>query len=484
MTDATANGTATAEEAQAATAEDRDLIAAFTGSDSAYFQERFVQLQQNRLPPQEINLTALGKGFFWAAERGNWLLFWIALGFDVLGLLLLAAGTWPPDDRSDPTTNLLWGAILLLGGRLLTAWLADRLYYRQFQRWRVDRRVNSGRDPQRLMLAAGLALITAPILIYRATQAAPTLRECKRLWRSMAKGEEAALMDRFNCWTISDVPVGKTYQQHLAEAIDNGVTWLTVTFEAFFDAITVGVRWVLNVLEIVFVGMPWPLMAFILILIAWRAAGRNVAIFTACSLFYLGIFGFWQTAMSTLSLVGAATLLCVVMGVPIGVWCAKSPRAYSVIRPILDIMQTLPSFVYLIPAIAFFGVGKPPGILATVVFALPPMVRLTALGVTQVPESVKEAALAFGAKPRQLLWKVELPLAIPSIMTGINQSIMMSLSLVVIAALIAAGGLGEDVIFALQHVEHGKGLLAGAAIALCAMIMDRIVQGSRKRAQD
>jgi glycine betaine/proline transport system permease protein len=144
---------------------------------------------------------------------------------------------------------------------------------------------------------------------------------------------------------------------------------------------------------------------------------------------------------------------------------------------VLDIMQTLPAFVYLIPAIAFFGVGKPPGILATVIFALPPMVRLTALGVIQVPESVKEAALAFGATPRQLLWKVELPLAVPSVMTGVNQTIMMSLSMVVVAALIAAKGLGEDVLFALQHVEHGKGLLAGGAIALVAMMMDRVVQG-------
>jgi len=179
--------------------------------------------------------------------------------------------------------------------------------------------------------------------------------------------------------------------------------------------------------------------------------------------------------------VGAATVICILLGVPLGIWCAKRARAYAALRPVLDVMQTLPSFVYLIPAIAFFGVGKPPGIIATVIFALPPMVRLTVLGVTQVPQSVKEAALAFGATPRQLLWKVELPLAVPSIMTGINQTIMMSLSMVVVAALIAAKGLGEDVLLALNHVEHGKGLLAGAAIALCAMMMDRVVQGMRGR---
>ena len=146
-------------------------------------------------------------------------------------------------------------------------------------------------------------------------------------------------------------------------------------------------------------------------------------------------------------------------------------------------MQTVPSFVYLIPAVAFFSVGKPPGILATLVFAMPPMIRLTALGIMQVPNSVREAAVAFGATPRQLLFKVELPLAIPSIMTGINQSTMMSLSMVVVAALIGARGLGYDVLFALQHVEIGNGVLAGAAIALLAMVLDRIVQGTREVVQ-
>jgi glycine betaine/proline transport system permease protein len=144
-------------------------------------------------------------------------------------------------------------------------------------------------------------------------------------------------------------------------------------------------------------------------------------------------------------------------------------------------MQTMPSFVYLIPAIAFFSVGKPPAVLATVVFAMPPMIRLTTLGIQQVSPSVIEAMLAFGASPRQILFKAELPLATPSIMAGINQSIMMSLSMVVVAALIGAGGLGYDVLFSLQHLEAGKGLLSGLAIVLCAMILDRIIQGRHKR---
>ena len=266
----------------------------------------------------------------------------------------------------------------------------------------------------------------------------------------------------------------------MAESIDNGVDFLTVHFAGLFDAITAGVRAILNGLEAVFVGTPWPLTALALGLLAWRAAGKTVGIFMAGALLYIAFFGFWNAAMSTLSLVGASSFLCALLGGPLGIWCAKKPRVYRAARPILDVMQTMPSFVYLIPAIAFFSIGKPPAILATVIFAMPPMIRLTALGIMQAPFSVREAALAFGATPAQLLFKVELPLALPSIMAGINQTIMMSLSMVVVAALIGAGGLGYDVLFSLQHVEPGRGILAGVAIALCAMMIDRVVQGARR----
>lgn len=458
--------------------EESKLVAEFAGEKAEYYGDTFVHLQQNRLGATHINRSALLGGPFWAARRGNWMLFWISMLLDVCGLMLIARGLFAGEEASG--ANLLWGIVVLLAGRVLTARFADPLYYKQYQAWRIDRAVNAGISSRRIQTAIALFLAIGPMLIYRATQVAPTLRECKRMWRAMGRGDEVGFADRFNCWVIGEVPIGKNLQQPVAGGINDTIDWMTVTFVTFFDAITIGVRSVLNLLELVFVGTPWPVMAFLLILVAWRTAGKNVAIFTALALFYLGMFGFWQKSMSTLSLVGAATVICVVLGVPIGIWCAKSPRIYAFIRPVLDIMQTLPSFVYLIPAIAFFGVGKPPGILATVIFALPPMVRLTVLGITQVPESVKEAALAFGATQRQLLWKVELPLAVSSIMTGINQTIMMSLSMVVVAALIAAKGLGEDVLFALQHVEHGLGLLAGAAIALCAMIMDRVVQGARK----
>ena len=184
--------------------------------------------------------------------------------------------------------------------------------------------------------------------------------------------------------------------------------------------------------------------------------------------------------MSTISLVVAATIICVAAGLPLGIWVGKSKLGTAIVTPILDIMQTIPSFVYLLPAVAFFSIGKPPGILATVIFAMPPMVRLTALGIRQVPDSTKEAALAFGASPRQLMLKVELPLALPSIMAGVNQVVMMSLSMVVIAAIIGAGGMGFIVVDALGQTEVGRGILAGIGIALIAMMIDRVVQKSNQ----
>jgi glycine betaine/proline transport system permease protein len=203
----------------------------------------------------------------------------------------------------------------------------------------------------------------------------------------------------------------------------------------------------------------------------------GVLVFSAAALAYLGLFGFWEKSMSTLALVATSVIVCVSIGAPLGVWSAKSRRFRAVLEPVLDVMQTLPTFVYLIPAVAFFSIGKPPGVLATVIFAMPPMIRLTALGIRQVPIPVKEAALAFGATPYQLLAKVEMPLAFPSMLAGVNQVIMMSLSMVVIAGLIGAGGLGVDVIRALNFLQIGHGFLAGIAIVLMAMTLDRIVRG-------
>ncbi|MBL8895007.1 MAG: ABC transporter permease subunit [Rhizobiales bacterium] len=278
-------------------------------------------------------------------------------------------------------------------------------------------------------------------------------------------------------WLVQ-FPVPKSLAPAVASVIDSGVNWITSNWSVFFDAITVGLRNSLNFVEVVFVNTPWPVTVLVVLVLAYRLAGPRTTIFTAASLAYIGLLGLWAASMSTLALVAVSVIICVFAGIPVGVLCAKSPRLQALVEPVLDVMQTLPTFVYLIPAVALFSIGKPPGVIATVIFALPSMIRLTELGIRQVPANVREAANAFGASPLQLLFKVELPLAVPSIRLGVNQTIMMSLSMVVVAALIGAGGLGDGVMKALQHLRTGQGFLVGFAIVLCAMVLDRMVRGA------
>ena len=190
--------------------------------------------------------------------------------------------------------------------------------------------------------------------------------------------------------------------------------------------------------------------------------------------------GFWNETMQTLALVLSSTIIALIMGLPLGIWSANSKRCDKILHPILDLMQTMPAFVYLIPAVLFFGLGTVPGAFATIIFAMPPVVRLTSLGIKQVPKNVIEASRSFGATPMQLLFKVQLPLALPTIMTGINQTILMSLSMVVIAAMIAAGGLGEIVLKGITQMKIGLGFEGGIAVVILAIILDRITQGWAK----
>ncbi|MEX6501996.1 ABC transporter permease [Pseudomonas zhanjiangensis] len=425
----------------------------FAHRSADYYAEAFARLGEKGWAALPFNLAATLLGPLWAAARGLWWLFWLAAGADVAALILLARALW-----SEPATSslLAGGVLLLLAARLLLGFGANVAYQARYVRWRIDRRLSHGLSSWRVAQGALLMAATYPLTIYRF--GAPTV----------------------SAW-VTEFPTREGIASQTAEVIDAAVEWLTVNFEGLFEVITLSVRAILDALELMFVGTPWPVMALIVLLLAWRLAGSRVLIFTAASLLYLGLFGFWEKAMSTIALVAASVFICLLLGTPIGIWCAKSRRANALITPILDMMQTMPSFVYLIPAIAFFSIGKPPAVLATVVFAMPPMIRLTTLGILQVPEAVKEAMLSFGASPRQILFKAELPLAVPSIMTGVNQAIMMSLSMVVVAALIGAGGLGYDVLFSLQHLETGKGLLAGIAIVLSAMVLDRIVQGRRSK---
>ncbi len=265
-----------------------------------------------------------------------------------------------------------------------------------------------------------------------------------------------------------------------------GIQWVEAFFnfvrdtgERVFESISYGIRVVLDALEVLFVKTPWPVIASFIILITWLSAGVSGAVASACFLAYMGLFGFWEKAMTTLALLGTAACISIVLGIPLGLFCARRPRVYAVIRPIMDFMQTMPSFVFMIPVIAFFSVGKPAAVITTMIFGGTPVVRLTVLGMRGVPESIREAAIAYGASKWYLLTKVDLPLAAPSILAGVNQTIMLSLAMVVVASLIGAKGLGEDVLEALQYSSVGQGILAGFAILFCAMILNRIVQGKR-----
>jgi glycine betaine/proline transport system permease protein len=264
--------------------------------------------------------------------------------------------------------------------------------------------------------------------------------------------------------------------------VEGFFNWAVVSGDALFSSITFVISTVLDTLELVFVSTPWIVIASLIILLTWLTAGVRMAIWSGAFLAYMGLLGFWEKAMTTLALLGTAACLSILIGIPLGMFAARRLRFYAFIRPIMDFMQTMPAFVYLIPVIAFFGTGKPPGIIATLIFGMPPVIRLTTLGLTGVAEDVKEAARAYGATEWQVLRGVELPLAKASILAGINQTILMCLSMVVIASLIGAQGLGSVVLTSLQYAAKGQGLLAGLAILLCAMVIDRIVQGSfRKR---
>jgi glycine betaine/proline transport system permease protein len=220
---------------------------------------------------------------------------------------------------------------------------------------------------------------------------------------------------------------------------------------------------------------PW-VMIILIAIMGWRVAGRHVGIMSALGLLLLWNLRLWEPTMETLTLVLVATTLAISVGIPLGILAAISQIAYRIIMPILDFMQTMPAFVYLIPAIPFFGLGVVSAIFATVVFAMPPSIRLTCLGVRQVPKELLEAADAFGSTKTQKLFKLQLPLAVPTIMAGINQTIMLALSMVVIAAMIGAGGLGGEVWKAIQRLQTGMGFQAGIAIVILAMILDRITQ--------
>ena len=259
--------------------------------------------------------------------------------------------------------------------------------------------------------------------------------------------------------------------------IDDGVLWLKVKYKAFFRSLVRNLLKAMVPLDRALRDMPMWIFIGLVYLIAWRVNGYKVAIGSAIGLLFIAIFDLWRGAMLTMTVVGTATFLSIALAVPLGIAMAKSDRIQSSLKPTLDMAQTMPSFVYLIPAIFFLGIGMVPAVFATIIYAVPPAIRLTNLGIRLVSADLKEAARSFGTTPWQMLVKVELPLARPTIMAGINQTVMMALAMVVVAALVGAGGLGADVYAGVQQLEFGRGLMGGLAIVILAVIIDRVTQG-------
>ncbi|MBV1790622.1 choline ABC transporter permease subunit [Marinobacterium sp. D7] len=261
----------------------------------------------------------------------------------------------------------------------------------------------------------------------------------------------------------------------LGRWMESFVDWLTLNAAGFFDAISISLEWVILSLVDLFLWFPdWFIIAFVAAL-AWGLHRKvSLAVFSAASLLLILNLGYWTEMIETLVLVLTATALSILFGIPLGILAAHRRWVYTVLRPILDLMQTIPTFVYLIPTLVLFGLGVVPGLISTIIFAIAAPIRLTYLGISRVPEELIEAGKAFGASPAKLLLKVELPAAMSSIMAGVTQCIMLSLSMVVIAALVGADGLGKPVIRALNTVNISQGFEAGLAIVLVAIILDRI----------
>ena len=268
-----------------------------------------------------------------------------------------------------------------------------------------------------------------------------------------------------------------------ADWIDNGVDWLVTTFGTVFDGIS-------DVLAGIVEGsveglnmVPSILLAVLFSLLAWVISTRRIALFSLIGLLFIDYLGYWYPMLQMLALVVTSVAIAIVIGIPLGIWGSQQASARKIINPILDLMQTMPAFVYLLPAIFFFNIGVVPGVVASVIFSMPPTIRLTMLGIEQVPKDLIEATEAFGSTTWQRLMKVQIPLAKPTIMAGVNQSIMLSLSMVVIASMVGAPGLGEEVYRAVTQLKTGVGFEAGLAIVIVAIILDRVTQHAGKKKQ-
>lgn len=262
----------------------------------------------------------------------------------------------------------------------------------------------------------------------------------------------------------------------LGEWIESIEGWLTSHFGPFFDAVKAVIGTMVGTLELVLTSIPALLLIILITLLAYWIGRWKIALFAFLGLFLIDNLGLWSQSMQSLALVLTASILSILIGVPIGIACARNNAIRNTVTPILDFMQTMPAFVYLLPAVSFFSLGVVPGVIASIIFAIPPTIRLTNLGIRQVPEELVEAADAFGSTPAQKLFKLQLPIAMPSIMAGINQTIMLSLSMVVISSMIGAQGVGAYVYRAVTQAKTGIGFEAGIAIVIMAILLDRLTQ--------
>jgi glycine betaine/proline transport system permease protein len=274
----------------------------------------------------------------------------------------------------------------------------------------------------------------------------------------------------------------EAWKYSVAKSVNQAIRWLLNTHGSAFDSFSSGILGLLLWVQGVLVSIPWwGYIAFIAVM-AWVATRKIIpSIVLAVLPVFIGMFGLWHLALETLALVITSVVIALAIGIPMGVLMAEAKYFAEFIKPVLDAMQTMPSFVYLIPAMMLFGLGKVPAVIATLIYALPPVMRLTCLGLQQVPKPVQEAALAYGATRWQLLQEVRIPLAMPSILAGVNQTTMMALAMVVIASMIGARGLGQEVLMAINRIDVGRGFEAGISIVIMGIVIDRITQGLAKR---
>jgi len=351
---------------------------------------------------------------------------------------------------------IVLGIGLLVAIKIAQGIFANPALETRFSEWLSDRSLKSGVSLVRLLLS-GLFVS----LVYIASVA------------HFGTSGDIAFLQAF--------PTDPGIRLGTIKSIEAIFEYLNTNGEGVFDGISFIIRLVLDFLEAVFTQTPWIIVTSFVVALTALSAGLRAAIYAGAFLAITGLVGLWVLSMQTLALLGTAALIAIGLGIPMGIFCARRPRVYAIIRPILDFQQTMPAFVYMIPIIAFFGAGKPAAVVTCLIFGMPPTVRLTVLGLNGVPESIREAAIAYGASNWYLMTRIDLPLAAPSIRAGMNQTILLSLLTVVVASLIGAKGLGEKVLEALQYADVGQGLLAGFAILFLAMILDRVVQGRRKR---